>query len=302
MNRGKRCAAGVLALVCLCAALCRMAAPARAEEPPKPPVVRDENGLAAAQAVVYDTASEEILFEKTVRTGKVCPASVTKLFTALVALLYLDPQTQVTAGEELDFVAEDSSMAFIYRDQTVTVSMLVEGMLLPSGNDAAYILATAAGRKIAEDQSLQPGEAVTVFVKEMNVAARAMGLTHTHFMNPDGYHMGSHFSSVEDLVKIAQAALENPVISRYAGTLRDDVTYVSGETNTWENTNALLDPESPYYREDACGLKTGSTDEGGNCLLSAFRKEDGYLIVGVFGCPYTENRFEDTLLLADRYG
>ena len=219
-----------------------------------------------------------------------------------MALLYLDPQTQVIAGEELDFVAEDSSMAFIYRDQTVTVSMLVEGMLLPSGNDAAYILATAAGRKIAEDQSLQPGEAVTVFVKEMNVAARAMGLTHTHFMNPDGYHMGSHYSSVEDLVKIAQAALENPVIARYAGTLRDDVTYVSGETNTWENTNALLDPESPYYREDACGLKTGSTDEGGNCLLSAFRKEDGYLIVGVFGCPYTENRFEDTLLLADRYG
>ena len=129
-----------------------------------------------------------------------------------------------------------------------------------------------------------------------------MGLTHTHFMNPDGYHMGSHYSSVEDLVKIAQAALENPVIARYAGTLRDDVTYVSGETNTWKNTNALLDPESPYYREDACGLKTGSTDEGGNCLLSAFRKEDGYLIVGVFGCPYTENRFEDTLLLADRYG
>lgn len=302
MRKGKRCAAGVLALVCLCVALCRMAVPVRAEEPPKPPVVRDENGLAAAQAVVYDTASEEILFEKTVRTGKVCPASVTKLFTALVALLYLDPQTQVTAGEELDFVAEDSSMAFICRDQTVTVSMLVEGMLLPSGNDAAYILATAAGRKIAEDQSLQPAEAVAVFVKEMNAAARAMGLTHTHFMNPDGYHMGSHYSSTEDLVKIAEAALENPVIARYAGTLRDDVTYVSGEINTWKNTNALLDPESPYYREDACGLKTGSTDEGGNCLLSAFRKGDGYLIVGVFGCPYTENRFEDTLLLADRYG
>ena len=302
MNRGKRCAAGVGALVCSGAALCRMAVPVRAEEPPKPPVVRDENGLAAAQAVVYDTASDEILFEKTVRTGKVCPASVTKLFTALVALLYLDPQTQVIAGEELDFVAEDSSMAFIYRDQTVTVSMLVEGMLLPSGNDAAYILATAAGRKIAQNQSLPPEEAVAAFVKEMNVAARSLGLSHTQFMNPDGYHIGGHYSSLEDLVVIARAALENPVISRCAETLQDEVTYLSGETNTWHNTNALLDPESPYYREDACGLKTGSTDEGGNCLLSAFRKEDGYLIVGVFGCPYTENRFEDTLLLADRYG
>ena len=266
------------------------------------PVPRDENGLTARQAVVYDSATGQILFSKEISTGKVFPASITKLFSAFVALQYLSPDQVVTAGEELEEVAPDSSVAYILQEQSLTVAMLVEGMLLPSGNDASYILATAAGRKIAADPELEYHQAVQVFVDEMNRTARDLGLDGSHFMNPDGYHMGSHYTSLPDLVTIARLALDNPVISHYVHLCRDSVVYASGQSNTWHNTNQILDPESEYYRADACGLKTGYTDAAGNCLLSAFRKGESSLIIGVFGCPHQENRFQDTLLLADRFG
>ena len=99
--------------------------------------------LTATQVVVYNTATEEYLLEEGFSSGKVFPASITKLFTAFVALQYLDEDTQVTAGNELEKVGDGSSIAVINRGEILTVSMLVEGLLLPSGNDAAYVLATA---------------------------------------------------------------------------------------------------------------------------------------------------------------
>ena len=266
------------------------------------PAVGDEIGLAAVQAVVYDTAAGASLYEKSNSSGKVYPASITKLFSAFVALQYMDAETLITAGSELDFVAADASVAAISRGQTLSVSMLVEGMLLPSGNDASYILATATGRKIAGDPELSPPEAVQVFVDEMNTVAKSLGLRNSHFMNPDGYHMGGHYSSIPDLLKIAQLALENPIISQYVDIFRDDVVYASGETNSWENTNELLNPDSDYYREDICGLKTGYTSQAGNCLISAFRREEGFVIIGVFGCKEPEQRFEDTITLIEQFG
>ena len=265
-------------------------------------IAGDEIDLAAIQAVVYDTAAGEYLFEKSNSSGKVYPASITKLFSAFVALQYMDAETLITAGSELDFVAADASVAVISRGQTLSVSMLVEGMLLPSGNDASYILATAAGRKIAGDPELSPPEAVQVFVDEMNTVAKSLGLRDSHFMNPDGYHVGGHYSSIPDLLKIAQLALESPIISQHVSIFRDDVVYASGETNSWENTNVLLNSDSDYYREDVCGLKTGYTSQAGNCLLSAFRREEGFIIVGVFGCKEPEQRFEDTITLIEQFG
>ena len=181
-------------------------------------------------------------------------------------------------------------------------SLLVEGLLLPSGNDAAYVLATAAGRAIAGNPELPYKAAVKVFVDEMNRTARLLGLKDTHFMNPDGYFVGGHYTSLRDLVKIAQLSLDNPVISRYVCIHQDDVTYITGQDRRWDNTNELVNPDSKYYLEAACGLKTGYTRVAGNCLLSAIRQEDGYLIIGVFGCPENYDRFRDTVGLVSIYG
>ena len=136
----------------------------------------------------------------------------------------------------------------------------------------------------------------------MNELALQLGLENTHFSNPDGIDTAGHYTSLQDLAKISCLALENPIMRKYAAMVEDDVTYVSGETANWKNTNWLLHAESEFYCEAACGLKTGSTTNAGKCLISAFHKEDGgYWIIGTLGCPEEADRYIDTLHLYQHY-
>ena len=253
--------------------------------------------LTAEQAFVYDCETEEFTFLLGQQDDKVYPASITKLFTAHVALQFLEPSQQITAGDELDMVGAGSSVAGIEKGNVLTVEMLIQAMLLPSGNDASYLLAVEAGRVIAEDPDLPAEEAASRFVKEMNGQARALGMRGTHFTNPDGYHAYDHYTSHADLVVIGKLALENETIMKYANTSSDSVTFISGETKSWKNTNALIDPASVYYCPWATGMKTGQTPSAGSCLLSSFEYEGRKWVIGVFGCPEIEDRFEDTLQL-----
>ena len=90
--------------------------------------------------------------------------------------------------------------------------------------------------------------------------------------------------------------MKDPVLLKYTAKPRDSVNLGSGSVQ-WKNTNAIIDPESRYYCPYAVGLKTGQTPSAGSCLLSAFVYEGRTLIIGVFGCPETEDRFADTLQL-----
>lgn len=255
--------------------------------------------LSARQILVYDSSADEILYAKTIEGGKLYPASITKLYSCYVALQYMDPDEVITVGDELSLVQPGSSMAYIYKNQRVQVRTAVEAMLLPSGNDAAMILAANTGRKIAGNSSLSASEAVRVFVAEMNRMAEELGFEKSHFTSPDGYHMGSHYTCVSDMARIARLALENPTISKYMKYAGADVTYASGQTNHWDNTNLLLHEGSGYYRSDAIGMKTGFTNQAGYSLMSAFTHGDGALVIGVFGCSDEYARFRDTIKLVN---
>ncbi|MBP3304681.1 MAG: D-alanyl-D-alanine carboxypeptidase [Oscillospiraceae bacterium] len=270
-------------------------ASAPTEPEPDPEPLLEEMDLSARNAFAYRLESDTLYYLQGGWTAPIYPASVTKLFSAYVALQYLNPETVVTAGDELDLVSENSSVAYIHKGNRLTVSMLVEGMLLPSGNDAAHILAAAAARAARGNPELAAEDAIAYFVDMMNTAAQSLGMTGSHFCNPDGYHNEDHYTCVRDLITIARLALENEIISRYARLYEDDVVYASGHTNNWHNTNALINPDSKYYRPEAVGLKTGSTTAAGNCLLSAFSVGGEFIIVGVFGCEEKADRFTDTL-------
>ena len=257
--------------------------------------------LWAEKAFVFDNRTEEVLYLKGTLQDRIYPASITKLYTVHVALMYLQPEEVVTAGEELDLLQPGSSIAFIRKGHRLTVEMLIEGMLLPSGNDAAYVLAAAAGRKIAGDQALPASEAVAVFVDEMNRRAQAEGLQETRFTSPDGFHDDGHYTSMADLIRIARLALSEELIIQYTSLCREKVFFASGETITWNNTNLLLHPESPFYREEVIGLKTGRTPEAGYCLLAAARSGDREVIIAVLGCAELNQRFEDALKLLDAW-
>ena len=256
-------------------------------------------GLAFDQMLVFDATNNEILYTNSREGSKLYPASITKLYSAYVALQYLEPKDVLTVGDEVKLVEPGSSVAYLGKGQQLYVQTVVEAMMLPSGNDAAMVLAAAAGRKIAEDDTLSAEDAVTAFVHEMNRMAKELGFEKSHFANPEGWHSGSHYTCLNDMARIAKLALENKTISKYIRMFEDEVTSVSGHKFTWENTNLLLDEESGYYRGDAIGMKTGYTRPAGYCLMSAFRCNDGRkLVIGLFGYADENQRFRDTVKVA----
>lgn len=257
------------------------------------------SGMSYDQLLVFDATNDKILYSDTREGSKLYPASVTKLFSAYVALQHLDSEELVTVGDAMDLVHPGSSVAYLAKGQQLYVRNLVEGMMLPSGNDAAIVLAAAAGRSIAENEELSAEDAVHTFVTEMNRKAEELGFERSHFVNPDGWHSGSHYTCLNDMARIAKLALGNEIISRYIRRFEDEVVFPSGHGVTWKNTNKLLDPEEGYYRSDAIGMKTGYTRQAEQCLMAAFRCSDGRtLVIGVFGYADGNQRYSEVNRIA----
>ena len=258
----------------------------------------------AKYASIYDTRTQHFLYSNVPVDTSLYPASVTKLFTSYVALLYLDPQNTVTVGKERDLVAADASVAGLQKGTVWTVEGLVYGALLPSGCDASYSLAVAAGQKILDDPKAPVSEAVAAFMAECNRIAGELGMTNSHFVTPDGYHDPEHFVSIRDCMVIARLVLDHELLLTIASIPQVTVTYQNKSgiamQITMRNTNRTLHAElSEFYRPEAVGLKTGSTTPAGKCLLAAYQLEGGYLIVGVFGCPDSLSRFTAANTLFD---
>ena len=271
-------------------------------DPPVETVPPTEWALTCKHAFVYDLDSGYPLYLGGDSAERLAPASLTKLATARTALACMDPDTVVTVGEEVTWIDPESSVAWLAPGHKLTVKMLVQGLIMQSGNDAAYALAVAGGRAITGDETMDRRQAYNVFIDEMNKNVRELGLKNTHFMNPDGIDQEGHYTTVEDLIVLSRAYMADPLLMEYAGTASADVEFVSGETCTWLNSNYLLQESTTYYTPDAIGLKTGSTSQAGKCLISVFQPEDGRnLIIGVLGCPLDEDRYVDTLKLYEMY-
>lgn len=258
-------------------------------------------GLDAKYAFVYSTARGRVLYEGGNQQAHVAPASITKLLTAYVALQYLDLDQVITVGNEITKIDPLSSVANILYGHRLTTEMLIQGLLMQSGNDAAYTLAVAAGRAIADNSNLSIDNALSVFMKEMNETAKEIGMKNTRFLNPDGNDQNGHYTTMEDLLVLSLVAMKNPIIMRYCGMPEANVTFVSGHTRKWTNSNYLLTTKYGYYCAECIGLKTGTTTNAGKCLISVFDEGEDIIIVGVLNCPTEESRYGDTLYLYEKY-
>ena len=251
----------------------------------------------AQAALLMEKTTGQVLYAKN-EHEQLEPASVTKLLSILTALEYVTPETVIAPGDELALVTPDASIAYITREHQLTASMLIEGMLLPSGNDAALALAAAAGRAACGDDSLSGAAAVEVFAEKMNERAAALGMTGSHFTNPDGYRSEGHYSTVEDMARLAAAAWDCAEIRQYCGLPYDDVTYASGHTNHWVNTNLMLDETSAWYRACVTGIKTGSLS-GAYCLVCSIEKDGHTWLAGVFTGADNDARYGDMAAIVD---
>lgn len=225
----------------------------------------------------------------------IAPASLTKLLTAAVALRFADADEAFTVGTERELVSIESSVCLIEQGHRLKLYDLILGMLLVSGNDAAYTVAVNIARYVSGNAELTDKQAVSYFCGLMNDLAEELGMDGSHFENPDGWDNAGHYTTVSDLVKLAEYALTVPEILEIASVHERYVVFESGENITWTNSNRLLDPDDRFYCEEAVGLKTGTTDKAGHCLIGAFAKGGKTYITVVAGCGSDDERYKRTL-------
>jgi D-alanyl-D-alanine carboxypeptidase (penicillin-binding protein 5/6) len=204
--------------------------------------------------------------------------SITKVMTALLVIRAgdLGRPIQVTRGAVRYVHKRGASSAGLVEGDVLTARQLLEAMLLPSGCDAAYLLATSYG----------PGRAA--FIAKMNAAAQAMGLTATHFSHYDGMPYPtehSTYSSPADLIRLGELAMREPLFRRIAARRSYRVAATPWHHSyLWQTTNALLGS----YR-GMLGIKTGNTNAAGNCFLFEARRGRRILVGVVLHVNPTRN-------------
>lgn len=244
----------------------------------------------------YSVDDKSIIYNDNIDL-KVAPASLTKLLTASVALKYVDKDKVFTVGSEQWLVQPYSSLCYLQIGNMLTLEDLITGMLMASGNDAAYTIAVSVARELKPDIYMTDDEAVQYFCELMNNFACSLGMTQSNFVNPDGWDNDEQYTTVADLIKISEYALYVPEIREITSKFQKNVTIYSGENFTWTNSNLLLDPYSDYCCENAIGMKTGTTANAGNNLIAVFQKNERNYISIVTGCQSDTDRYELTLKL-----
>lgn len=228
--------------------------------------------IKAEAAFLLELNSGEVLYSKSAEQP-MFPASLTKLLTALVVLEHGgDLEQTVVVGQELWWVKPDSSRAGLRIDDRISLRNLFYAMLLPSGNDAAYVMAVHTARAYVGDPRLPVSQAVQTFSDLMNQTAAELGVSHSSFVNPDGYHDPEHYSTARDLAIIAEQVLRQEFLRQVVGRTQITVSYVSRGrwiSRSYLNTNRLINPDDPLYLPQAVGLKTGTTVKAGPSLASA---------------------------------
>lgn len=217
--------------------------------------------ISASSAVLVVAGSNEVLFEKAANDRRAM-ASTTKIMSAVIAIESGKLDEEITVTEEMTAV-EGTSMGLLPGDK-VSISELVYGMLLSSGNDAANATAIAVGGSIEN------------FVAMMNDKAAELGMTSTHFSTPSGLDADDHYSTAYDMALLGSYALENEHFTEICSSVSAVVDYGNPPyRRKLTNHNKLL-----KIYDGAIGIKTGFTKKSGRCLVSA-AKRDGITLVCV---------------------
>lgn len=239
--------------------------------------------------LILEEKSGDHLYEKSV-DQRYYPASTTKLVTALVACEKVrDLNTKVTVGQEIKKLDPESSVANLEVGETLSYLDLLYGLMLPSGNDAAIVLAHHIGQDI-DSQNPMAG-----FSTLMNRKVQDLGLSNTHFVNPHGLHHPDHYTTPEDLAVIARACFKSETLLKIINTPTYTCPGLNGKQHLWYNSNLNLFADkipreydrngeypgkNPFYNAMIWGGKTGFTDEAGRCFVFLSRVRD-MEIVGV---------------------
>jgi serine-type D-Ala-D-Ala carboxypeptidase (penicillin-binding protein 5/6) len=231
--------------------------------------------ITAKGADLVNAASGQRLWSKGLNTARPM-ASITKIMTAIVVIKigHLNRKIKVTQAAETYAAEYGATTAGLVPGNVLTARQLLEGLLLPSGADAAYLLAHAYG----------PGW--RRFVGRMNTVAHTLGMTSTHFANFDGLPWPTEYSTYStphDLMIMAAAAMKMPLLRYMVGQRHHYISATKEhKAYSWANTNLLLGS----YR-GAIGIKTGFTHGAGYCLLFEAKRGTHELLGVVLDSSHT---------------
>ena len=240
----------------------------------------DPPHLSSKSAIVVDAASGAVLFVQRPDAHRPI-ASTTKLMTALITLGRTRP-SEVFSAPEYDPEPGESVIG-LRKGERMSVHDLLRALLLPSANDAAETLAVGIGGSVRK------------FVRDMNVKARALGLSETHYSTPIGLDDPHNYSTARDLAHLASLLMRQRSFARIVDLPRA-LLRTGAYPRLVQNRNDLV---GRYKFVD--GVKTGHTADAGDVLVAAATAHGAHVISVVLGEPSEDQRDGDSLALL-RYG
>lgn len=282
--------------------------PPRMPEPPAPEVVNasqpakepadslDGPPFTSAKAwVIADGETGEVI-EGYQAEKALDMASTTKIMTAYVVLqaarkdpMLMGDDETVTFSRRAD--RTPGSTSGVRKGESLPLSELMYGLLLPSGNDASVALGEHLGSRFEPEKEGGSGNSLERFIAEMNRQAESLGLEETHYENTHGLTAKGHHTSARDLARLAATCLKDPVFAKVVSTSKRGCKLSGPEGRTrnvvWENTNRLLGIEG------YTGVKTGTTSAAGACLVASGEREGESRIVVILGASSADGRYVD---------
>lgn len=231
--------------------------------------------ISSKKAIIIDNTSGTILYAKGNETDRLYPASITKILTAIVVMDNIDdPDNTITeASARSTNLSSGSSVMGLVRKDKITVTDLLYGLMLKSGNDAAIALAECVAGS------------VDGFVNLMNEKAEQLGAKNSHFKNPHGLHNEDHYTCLYDIALFAHELTKYPLLEKIVKSSTYTAHVTRNNRNTvleLENTNQFLVAGSRYHNRYFTGLKTGTTNAAGYCLSVRYQKNNKDIIVLTF--------------------
>ncbi|MGE5544480.1 MAG: D-alanyl-D-alanine carboxypeptidase family protein [Bacillota bacterium] len=233
--------------------------------------------ISARAYCIYDLKTGQLLDGKNLRTP-LPPASTTKIMTAMLALEYLELEEKAVVSERA--AQTPPTVIGLRSGQEIKVRDLLVAALLSSANDATVVLA----ERIAGSEEL--------FAYLMNKKAFVLGATATNFKNSNGLPADGHVSTCHDLFIISRAALQYHFFTETVAKTEDYIAHPGyPQGKLIKNTNRLL-TSYPGTK----GIKTGTTDLAGKCLVGLAEKGGRQLVTVVLRAG---DRYRDTAALFD---
>lgn len=241
----------------------------------------------AKSAVLLEPTTLEVIYEKNPYL-KLAPASMTKIMTMILVMEaiennIIDYEELLTASEYATSMG--GTQIYLEVGEQMSVNDLLKSLAIASANDAAIVL--AEGISGTTDN----------FVNSMNKKAQEIGLTNTHFKNPNGLPEDGHYSCAMDMALMSAYLINNySDILKYTSVYEDYVRENSEKRFWLVNRNKLV-----KFIEGVDGLKTGWTSDAGYCITATMKKDNLRLISVVMGNSTPDLRMSETLQMLN-YG